>query len=554
MYRYSLVDKTLVRQRVEQFRDQLDRYLDGSLDEEAFKPLRLMNGLYIQRHAPMLRVAIPYGTLSSDQLRTLAAIARRYDRGYGHFTTRQNIQYNWPALERCADILEVLAEADLHAIQTSGNCIRNITCDPWAGIHPQEVDDPRVYCELVRQWATLHPEFAFLPRKFKIAVTAEGRDRVALRFHDIGLKLVEGGAGRGPVFEIWVGGGLGRTPVVGQRLYDAVPVRDLLRYLDAILRVYNLHGRRDNKYKARIKILVQQMGIEAFRREVEEELRYNSSPGLELTAERIDAVRDRFVYPEYGAVDADPVRLLPEQEQAAYRRWQDRCVDGHRHPGFAAVHVSLKAPGRAPGDMTAEQMDAMADLADRYSFGEVRTTPQQNLMLPHVARSRLPALWRDLAALELATPNIGLATDMVVCPGLDFCSLANAASIPVAAAISARIQPLLDEHPDLGELKIHLSGCMNACAHHHIGHIGILGVDKKGREFYQITLGGDASVEHSGTGSILGPAIARDELPERIERLLLCFLQQRIGDERFVDTCRRIGMEPFKEATYAAAA
>ena len=551
MYQYSLVDKTLVNQRVEQYRHQLTRHLNGELDDETFRPLRLMNGLYIQRHAPMLRVSIPYGTLSTRQFRKLSEIARVYDKGFGHFTTRQNIQYNWPTLESTADILAALAEVDMHAIQTSGNCIRNITCDPFAGIHPDETEDPRIFCEIVRQWATLHPEFSYLPRKFKIAITSEGRDRVALKFHDIGLKMLrrEGVVG----FEVWVGGGLGRTPIVGKLISPFVQASLLLRYLDAVLRVYNLHGRRDNKYKARIKILVQQMGEQAFRDEVEDEFAYNQTPELDLSEDKIAEIRARFVYPDYAkAVVADlSEQVLDADESAAYQRWLDNVVSQHQHPDFATVQISLKQPGNAPGDITCEQMDGLADLADQFSFGELRTTIRQNLMLPHVHRSQLVALWRKLRRLNLAVANIGKATDMIVCPGLDFCSLANAHSIPVAAAIYQQIEPLV-ESASLGDLKIHFSGCMNACAHHHIGHIGILGVDKKGREFYQITLGGDASDSYSDTGKIIGPSVARDDVPQLIERILLHFIDVREAGERFVDTCHRVGVESFKEVVYAA--
>mgnify|MGYP006271526003 CR=1 FL=1 len=544
MYRYTLVDKTLVRQRVEQFRHQLHRHLAGELDDEEFRPLRLMNGLYLQRHAPMLRVAIPYGSLSGAQLRALAAIARRYDRGFGHFTTRQNIQFNWIALEDTAEVLAELAEADMHAIQTSGNCIRNITCDPLAGVQADEIDDPRPYCELLRQWATLHPEFSYLPRKFKIAVSASDADRVALRFHDIGLRLCQRGGERG--FEVWVGGGLGRTPIVGQRLREWLPQAELLRCLDAILRVYNLYGRRDNKYRARIKILVQQMGLERFREQVEAEFADNDRPELRVDVSRVDALRGRFLRPDYSAAAGSEGPGVLAEPGSAYARWLERCVDGHRLAQYAVVHVSLKAPGRAPGDIDAAAMEQLADLAERYSSGELRSTVRQNLLLPHVARRDLPALWRALDAAGLASPATGTASDMVVCPGLDYCSLANAGSIPLAAEIDACLAPLLAARPDLGDVRIHISGCMNACAHHHIGDIGILGVDKKGREFYQISLGGVADGEGARSGTIAGPALPRAQVPARIQQLLERYLALRRADEPFAAAVARLGIDRFR--------
>ncbi len=551
MYRYDHYDQTLVDERVAQFRDQTRRYLAGELSEDEFRPLRLMNGLYIQRHAPMLRIAIPYGLLSSAQLRTLASIARRYDRGYGHMTTRQNIQFNWPALEQVPDILADLAGVEMHAMQTSGNCIRNITADHLAGVASDEVADPRPYCELIRQWATLHPEFAYLPRKFKIAVSGSRKDRAATQVHDIGIQLVRNADGELGA-EILVGGGLGRTPIIGEVIRSFLPLRHLLSYLEAILRVYNLLGRRDNKYKARIKILVRAMGAEAFRERVEKEWEHlRDQPDLTLEPEDIALMKKHFPQPDYRTdVDSAPMLDLVEQDDT-FRRWYKRNTVEHRTAGYRAVFVSLKKPGVAPGDITDVQMEALADLAERYSFGEIRVTHTQNLVLADVAVDQLPALRRDLDELGLATPTIGTLADMICCPGLDFCSLANAGSIDVAADIHRRFDDL-DYLYDLGELRLNMSGCMNACGHHNVAHIGILGVDKKGQEFYQITLGG-SSTNDAAVGDRLGPAVAKDRVADTLEALLRTFADHREGEETFLETYRRLGIEPFKEQVYASA-
>ena len=551
MYRYDSDDQALVDERVVQFRDQTRRYLDGKLTEDQFRPLRLMNGLYIQRHAPMLRVSIPYGLLGSDQLRMLGSIARRYDRGYGHITTRQNIQFNWPTLESVPDILADLASVQMHAIQTSGNCIRNITSDHLAGVADDEVADPRPYCELIRQWATLHPEFSYLPRKLKIAVTGSRTDRAATQVHDIGLRLVRDDNGELGV-EVLVGGGLGRTPIIGEVLRPFLPLRHLLSYLEAILRVYNLLGRRDNKYKSRIKILVRAMGVEAFRERVEEHWQHlREQPELTLEPEDIETVSAHFAPPPYrDDVDASGVQSLLETDPA-FARWYARNTRKHGRDGYRIVFVSLKKPGIAPGDITDIQLEGLADLADRYSFGEARATHTQNLVLADVPLDALDGLWRDLDALGLATPNIGTAADMICCPGLDFCSLANAGSIDVAAAIHERFDDL-DYLYDLGDLRINMSGCMNACGHHHVAHIGVLGVDKKGREFYQLTLGG-SSADAAALGDRIGPAVPKDQVVDTLEALLDTFVALREGEESFLDTYRRVGIQPFKEQAYANA-
>ncbi len=549
MYRYDSFDQTLVNQRVEQFRDQTRRYLAGELTDDEFRPLRLMNGLYIQRHAPMLRVSIPYGLLSSRQLRMLAHIARTYDRGYGHFTTRQNIQYNWPALETVPDILADLASVEMHAIQTSGNCIRNITSDHLAGVAADELMDPRPYCELIRQWATLHPEFSYLPRKFKIAVSASDSDRAAIRVHDIGLQVITNQHGE-TGFQVYVGGGLGRTPIVGELIREFLPEEHLLSYLDAILRVYNLNGRRDNMHKARIKILVRSMGAEAFARRVEDEWqRIKGDPQLTLAPDDVEYMRDFFQPPAYDreADEGDLSRHLEEDNRFA--RWYRHNTVPHRQSGYRAVFLSLKAPAVAPGDMTDAQMDAVAELAERYSFGEIRVTHTQNLVLADVRQDALHALWEELAELNLATPNIGTMTDMICCPGLDFCSLANAGSIEVAEDINRRFDDM-DYLYDLGDIRLNMSGCMNACGHHHVGHIGILGVDKKGQEFYQITVGGSSSND-AGMGERIGPAVPKDQVADTLESILRTFAEHREGDEPLLDTYRRIGVKPFKEAAYA---
>jgi sulfite reductase (NADPH) hemoprotein beta-component len=548
MYRYDLTDKTLVNERVTQFRDQTRRFLAGELSEEEFRHLRLRNGLYIQRHAPMLRVAVPYGLLSSGQLRALGSIARRYDRGYGHFTTRQNIQYNWPKLEQVPDILAELAEVEMHAIQTSGNCIRNTTSDHLAGVTPDELEDPRPWCELIRQWSTFHPEFTYLPRKFKIAVTGAPQDRAASQVHDVGVHIVRGPDGE-LGFEILAGGGLGRTPIIGQVVREFLPREHLLSYLEAILRVYNLEGRRDNLTKARIKILVKALGIAEFRRRVEAEWESTRDSGLRVDDAEIARLRGFFNPPDY--------RKLANTEPAAgkstaFRAWYRYNTTAHKVPGYRAVYISLKKPDVAPGDVTDSQMGLLADLADRYSFGEVRVTHTQNLLFADVEQEQTFELWQTLEKAGLATPNIGTLTDMICCPGLDFCSLANAGSIDVAKLINDRFDDY-DYLYDLGELEIKMSGCMNACGHHHVGHIGILGVDKSGEEWYQITIGGAAGADAS-LGSVIGPSVAKTEVAETIARLLEVYVEQRHPDERFLDTVRRLGVRPFKERVYAASA
>ncbi len=550
MYIYDQYDQALVDQRVAQFRDQTRRYLAGELSEEQFRPLRLMNGLYIQRFAPMLRVSIPYGLLSSRQLRKLGEIARVYDRGYGHFTTRQNLQYNWPALERVPDILEELASVQMHAIQTSGNCIRNISSDHLAGVAEDEIEDPRPYCEIIRQWATLHPEFSYLPRKFKIAVSGSAKDRAATQVHDIGLQLVRNETGE-VGFEVLVGGGLGRTPIIGEVVREFLPKRHLLSYLEAILRIYNLQGRRDHLFKSRIKILVKALGIEEFRARVEREWEHlRDDPALTLEDADIERMQGYFTRPDYRDDAADPETLARRcEENPHFARWLQRNVHSHKQPGYRAVFLSLKAPGRAPGDMTAEQMAAVADLADRYSFGEIRVSHTQNLLLTDVAERDLYDLWEALTPLNLATPNIGTLTDMISCPGLDFCSLANAGSIGIAEAIHRKFDDL-DYVYDLGDIRINMSGCMNACGHHHVAHIGILGVDKKGSEFYQITLGG-SSGNDAALGDRLGPAVPKDEVADIVAALLETYVEHRHEGERFLDTYRRVGIAPFKERVYA---
>jgi sulfite reductase (NADPH) hemoprotein beta-component len=548
MYRYDVLDKALVDERVSQFRDQTRRFLAGELTDDEFKHLRLRNGLYIQRHAPMLRVAIPYGLLSSAQMRTLGGIARRYDRGYGHFTTRQNIQYNWPKLEEVPDILADLAAVEMHAIQTSGNCIRNTTSDHLAGVTPNELDDPRPWCEIIRQWSTFHPEFTYLPRKFKIAVTGAPQDRAASLVHDVGVHIVRGPDGE-LGFEILAGGGLGRTPIIGQVVRDFLPRQHLLSYLEAILRVYNLEGRRDNLTKARIKILVKSLGIEEFKRRVEAEWELIRDGGLALTDAEVARVRGYFHAPAYRVLgNIDPAK----DQDAAFRAWYRYNTAEHKVAGYRVVYISLKKPDVPPGDATDSQMELIADLADRYSFGEVRVTHTQNLLLADVEQGKTFELWRTLQAAGLATPNIGTLTDMICCPGLDFCSLANAGSIEVAKLINQRFDDY-DYLYDLGELDVKMSGCMNACGHHHVGNIGILGVDKGGQEWYQITIGGAAGADAS-LGHVIGPSVAKTEVPETIARLLAVYVEQRQPEERFLDTVRRLGVKPFKERVYAAPA
>ena len=546
MYRYDVVDKTLVNERVAQFRDQTRRFLAGELSDDEFRHLRLRNGLYIQRHAPMLRVAVPYGLLSSTQLRTLGRIARRYDRGYGHFTTRQNIQFNWPKLEEVPDILAELAEVEMHAIQTSGNCIRNTTSDHLAGVTPDELEDPRPWCELIRQWSTFHPEFTYLPRKFKIAVTGAAQDRAASQVHDVGVHIVRSLSGD-LGFEILAGGGLGRTPIIGQVVREFLPREHLLSYLEAILRVYNLEGRRDNLNKARIKILVKSLGIEEFRRRVEAEWESTRAAGPRVDDAEIARLRGFFNPPAYLRLpDVEPAT----GKSTAFRAWYRYNTTAHKVPGYRAVYISLKKPDVAPGDITDNQMELVADLADRFSFGEIRVTHTQNLLLADVEQDKTFELWQTLEKAGLATPNIGTLTDMICCPGLDFCSLANAGSIDVAKLINDRFDDY-DYLYDLGELEIKMSGCMNACGHHHVGHIGILGVDKSGEEWYQITIGGAAGADAS-LGDVIGPSVPKSEVPETIARLLEVYVERRRPDERFLDTVRRVGVKRFKERVYAA--
>lgn len=550
MYLYDSFDQKVVDERVAQFREQTERYLGGKIADDEFLPLRLQNGLYIQRHAPMLRIAIPYGLLSSRQLYRLADLTEQYDKGYAHFTTRQNVQFNWPALEDVPDILAGLAEVQMHAIQTSGNCIRNTTTDQFAGVVQDEIADPRPWCELIRQWSTLHPEFAFLPRKFKIAVNASpSADRAAVRFHDIGLELVRDKAGD-VGFRVFVGGGLGRTPLVGQTVRDFLPAKHLLTYLDAILRVYNLNGRRDNKFKARIKILVKALGVDAFRDRVEAEWAYmENGPGT-LTDAEIERVSQHFVDPDYADLD-DADTLLAGQKDAypGFSRWLERNVTRHKKPGYAAVTLSLKKVGYAPGDCTSGQMRAAAQLADAYSLGGLRVSHEQNLILADVRQNQLFDLWEAAKQYGFATPTIGTLTDVICCPGGDYCALANAKSIPIAEAIQARFDDL-DYLFDLGDIDLNISGCMNACGHHHIGNIGILGVDKKGKEFYQVSLGGDSGL-NARVGKILGPSFKADEVPNVVDKVIQVYVDHRRPDESFIDTVDRIGIEPFKERVYA---
>ncbi|MDJ0936990.1 MAG: nitrite/sulfite reductase [Kiloniellales bacterium] len=551
MYRYDEFDHAFVQERVAQFSGQVRRRLSGELTEEQFKPLRLMNGLYLQLHAYMLRVAIPYGTLSARQLRKLAQIARRYDKGYGHFTTRQNIQYNWPKLEETPEILRDLAEVEMHAIQTSGNCIRNVTADPFAGAAADEIADSRVTAEVIRQWSSLHPEFSFLPRKFKIAVTAAAEDRAAVKVHDIGLYLRRNEAGE-TGFEVVVGGGQGRTPVIGKTIREFLPERYLLSYLEAILRVYNLLGRRDNLYKARIKILVDQVGVEEFTRLVEEEWLHTRETAVDLPEAEVERIAAYFAPPPFAALDGDsPDFQLHRATERAFDLWVRANVTEHKVPGYAIASISLKPSGGIPGDATAEQMEAVAELSERYSFGEIRVTHKQNLVLPHVRKAELYAVWQGLKAAELAAPNIGLLSDIIACPGLDYCNLANARSIPIAQEISRRFDNLRRLH-DLGPISLNISGCINACGHHHVANIGILGVDKKGEEFYQITLGG-SSTEDAAIGKIVGPAFSEAQVPGAIQDIVDTYLAQRRGRETFVETYRRVGLAPFKEKLYAPA-
>ncbi len=548
MYEYSDFDAAFVRERVRQFRGQVARRIDGSLTEDEFKPLRLMNGLYLQLHAYMLRVAIPYGTLSADQMRQLALIADRWDRGYGHFTTRQNIQFNWPQLADVPDMLDALADVGMHAIQTSGNTIRNVTADHFAGAAADEIEDPRPYAELIRQWSTDHPEFQFLPRKFKIAITGAPNDRAVTRAHDIGLRMVRRDGGTG--FEVIVGGGLGRTPMIGKVIRDFLPVADLLPYLEAIVSVYNLLGRRDNKYKARIKITVHENGIEKVRDLVEDRFAVLRAAFGGADQAVLAQIRAQFAGPDLSPRDAGGFDAAHAADPL-FRSWADTNLAPHRVPGHAIVSVSLKAHGKAPGDASAAQMRVLADLADRYGHGELRISHEQNVILPHVARADLPALYAALRPAGLATANIGLASDIIACPGMDYCALATARSIPIAQEIAERVEALKIEH-EVGELKIKISGCINACGHHHVGHIGILGLDRAGVENYQITLGGDAT-ETAAVGERAGPGFAGDQIVPAIERLILAYLDLRADPgETFLAAFRRLGPAPFRAALYGA--
>lgn len=549
MYQYDSLDNQLLSERNVQFRGQVERRLSGEISEEEFRSLRLMNGLYLQLHAYMLRVAVPYGVLSSAQLRRLAHIARRYDRGYGHFTTRQNIQYNWPSLDDVPDILDELAEVEMHAIQTSGNCIRNISCDPFAGVIADEIEDPRPYAEIMRQYSTLHPEFSYLPRKFKMAFTGAETDRAAVAFHDIGYRLVRNGDGE-VGFKVLVGGGMGRTPMIGKVIREWIEKRHLLSYTEAIMRVYNGFGRRDNTYKARIKILVHELGVEEFGRQVDEEFDRIKGEGLTLDEADIEKMQAFFQPPEYEA--------QPEHDSAVddlvannkrFRDWYSRNVTRHKAQGYEIVTLSLKTKGIAPGDVTADQMDAIADLSDRFSLGRLCTTYKQNLVLTDVKHRDLPDLWAALGRLSLATANVETLSDIICCPGLDYCNLANARSIPIAEQLMEKFDNV-DYLYDLGDLRLNISGCINACGHHHAGNIGILGVDKKGEEFYQITLGG-SSGDDASIGKIIGPAFSADSLVPAVEKILEVYLEGREADERFLDCYRRVGAEPFKERVYA---
>ncbi|QDD88321.1 nitrite/sulfite reductase [Pseudomonas oryzihabitans] len=549
MYVYDQYDQRIVEERVAQFRDQTRRFLAGELGGEEYRPLRLQNGLYIQRYAPMLRVAVPYGLLNTTQVRKLAQIARDYDKGYAHISTRQNFQFNWPELEDVPEILAELATVQMHAIQTSGNCIRNTTTDQFAGVAHDELVDPRPWCEIIRQWSTFHPEFAFLPRKFKIAVNGAARDRAAIEVHDIGLEAVRNEAGE-LGFRVLVGGGQGRTPHTGEFIREFLPWQHLLSYLEATLRVYNRYGRRDNKFKARIKILVKALGADVFAEKVEAEWAHLKDGPITLTEAEVARVSAFFVDPAYAELqDQDEALARLDAEHPGFARWRQRNTFRHKRPGYVAVTLSLKPTGVAPGDVTDRQLDAMADLADRYSFGELRTSHQQNVIFADVRQDQLLELWHELREHGFATPNIGLLTDMICCPGGDFCSLANAKSIPIAESIQRRFDDL-DYLFDIGELDLNISGCMNACGHHHVGHIGILGVDKKGEEFYQVSLGGDAGRDAT-LAKILGPSFAQDQMPEVIGKLINVYVEQRTEDERFIDTYRRIGIDPFKERVYA---
>jgi sulfite reductase (NADPH) hemoprotein beta-component len=549
MYTYDEYDQRIVDERVAQFRDQTRRYLAGELSEDEFKPLRLQNGLYIQRYAPMLRVAVPYGLLNANQVRKLAHVARTWDKGYAHVSTRQNFQYNWPELKNVPDILAELASVQMHAIQTSGNCIRNVTTDQFAGIAPDEVVDPRPLAEIIRQCSTFHPEFALLPRKFKIAVTGAREDRAVLQMHDVGLELFLNAAGELRI-KVWVGGGMGRTPVLGSVLHEELPWQHILTYIEAIVRVYNLHGRRDNIYKARIKILVKALGIEEFKRQVEAEWAFQKDGPNTVTQAELDRVAKSFTTPDYAVLaDHDAGFEARLAEEKAFANWVRRNVHGHKQPGYRAVTLSLKVIGIAPGDIRDTQLDALADLADKYSFGELRTTHEQNVVLSDVKLEDLFALWQDAKAVGLATPNIGLITDIICCPGGDFCDLANAKSIPIAASVQRQFEDLDYQH-DIGELELNISGCMNSCGHHHVGHIGVLGVDKNESEWYQVSIGGKQGKDAS-IGEVIGPSFAADEVAGVVQRLIDVYIDNREPGERFIDTVRRLGAAPFKERVYA---
>ena len=541
MYKYDNYDQAIVDARVADFRDQVNRRIAGEITEDQFKPLRLMNGLYLQLHAYMLRVAIPYGTLDSTQMRMLAHIARKYDRDYGHFTTRQNIQYNWIKLEECADILEELATVEMHAIQTSGNCIRNISSDQYAGAAADEVVDPRPWAELLRQWSTFHPEFSYLPRKFKIAVIASAEDRAAMRLHDIGLELIRKDGELGA--RVFVGGGMGRTPMIAPEINPFVKADDVLSYLEACLRVYNRYGRRDNIYKARIKILIHEIGADEYRRQVAEEFAHVKTLGIDPPLAELERISAFFAPPAYDASDVEPDRSDPD-----FAVWLDQNVKPHKQAGYAIVNISLKPIGGIPGDATSAQIDVMANLAEKYSFDELRVTHAQNIVLPYVAKRDLYAVWQGLRDAELADANLDLISDIIACPGLDYCSLANARSIPVAQKIATRFANM-DRQRDLGELKLKISGCINACGHHHAGHIGILGVDRKGVENYQLTFGGSGA-EDVSIGKIIGPGFDEDGVVDAVEKATEVYKALRQGNERFIDTYRRVGMNPFKEAIY----
>jgi sulfite reductase (NADPH) hemoprotein beta-component len=549
MYRYDQYDHQIVKERIAQYRDQVRRRLSDELAEDEFRILRLQNGLYMQRHAYMLRVAVPYGLLSSAQMRMFGHIARKYDRGYGHFTTRQNIQFNWINLEETPDILTELASVEMHAIQTSGNCIRNTTSDELAGVAADEIVDPRPYAEIIREWSTFHPEFAYLPRKFKIAISGAKEDRAATAVHDIGLHVIKNEQGE-IGFRVMVGGGMGRTPILGSEICSFLPWQHVMTYLEAILRVYNQYGRRDNIYKARIKILVKAIGIDEYRRQVEQEwLDIKDGPGT-VTEDELNRVAAFFTAPAYETLSADNADFEAKKaEDKAFKNWLTRNVKAHKVPGYAAVVLSIKKTGVPPGDATADQLDFMADLADRYSFGELRVTHEQNVVLADVKLSELYTVWQEAKAHGLATPNIGLLTDMICCPGGDFCSLANAKSIPIAEAIAERFDNLDFQH-DIGDIELNISGCINACGHHHVGNIGILGVDKDGAEWYQVSIGG-AQGNESSIGKIIGPSFSAHQMPTVIERLLEVYVRDRIEDERFIDTTRRVGVAPFKEHVYA---